>query len=418
MTVYQDTPGHQDISDDLPDLVDVVGIGAEGWEGLSPHARSTVVSADVLFGSSRQLDLVPDPAGQRVSWPSPMLPALPGLLAEYAGRSICVLASGDPMFYGIGATLAKLLGPDQLRVLPHPSSMSLACARMGWPVQETAVVSLVGRPVELLHTSVQPGNRILVLSSDGSTPAQVAAYLNARGYGASTLTVLSRLGSVREGRIRATAAEWQQPVADSLNVIAVECRADPAASQLPRTAGLPDDAFDSDGQLTKRDVRAITLARLAPAPGQLLWDVGAGAGSIAIEWMRSDPSCRAIAIEHRADRAERVTANATALGVPDLEVVTEAAPGALEGLTPPDAIFVGGGITGCGVLESCWNAMRPGGRLVVNAVTMESEVLVADWYSRLGGELVRVSVDHASPVGGFTGWRPAMRVTQWAVSKR
>ncbi|CAM05127.1 bifunctional cobalt-precorrin-7 (C(5))-methyltransferase/cobalt-precorrin-6B (C(15))-methyltransferase [Saccharopolyspora erythraea] len=402
---------------DMPEFVDVVGIGADGWEGLAPRARRAVASAEVLFGSSRQLDLVPEPAGRRVAWPSPLLPALPGLLAEHAGRSICVLASGDPMFYGIGATLVRLLGPDRLRVLPHPSSLSLACARMGWPVQETAVVSLVGRPVELLHPAVQPDNRVLVLSADGATPAAVAALLTARGYGASELTVLADLGGEREERISGSAATWDRPGTGALNVVAVRCRAEPSAAHLPRVPGLPDDAFEHDGQLTKRDVRASTLARLAPAPGQLLWDVGAGAGSIAIEWMRGDPANRAIAVEHREDRAARIARNATALGVPGLRVVTGAAPRALAGLETPDAIFVGGGATAPGVLETCWDALAPGGRLVVNAVTMESEVLVADRYGALGGELVRISVDHASPVGGFTGWRPSMRVTQWAVRK-
>ncbi|GAA2821101.1 precorrin-6y C5,15-methyltransferase (decarboxylating) subunit CbiE [Saccharopolyspora taberi] len=400
-----------------PDVVDVVGIGADGWAGLPAHAREIVSAADVLLGSARQLDLVPEPAGRRVPWPSPLLPALPGLIAEHSGRSICVLASGDPMFYGIGATLVKLLGAQRVRVLAHPSSLSLACARMGWPVQDTAVVSLVGRPVELLHPAVQPGARVLVLSADGSTPAAVAALLAARGYGSSAMTVLSGLGG-DERRIDARAADWDRPVTDALNVIAVDCRADPDAPHLPRTPGLPDEAFRHDGQLTKRDVRAVTLSRLAPTPGRLLWDVGAGAGSIAIEWMRSDPSCRAIAIEHREDRAANIAANATALGVPGIQVVTGAAPRALEGLEQPDAIFVGGGVTAPGVVDTCWDALRPGGRLVVNAVTMESEVLVAGWYGRSGGELTRIGVEHASPVGGFTGWRPAMRVTQWAVTKR
>jgi precorrin-6Y C5,15-methyltransferase (decarboxylating) len=400
------------------DLVDVVGIGADGWDSLPPAARSAVTSADVLFGSARQLELVPEPAGRRVPWPSPMLPALPGLFAEHAHESICVLASGDPMFYGIGSTLATLLGPDRLRVHPHPSSLSLACARMGWPVHDTEVVSLVGRPVELLHPALQPGRRVLVLSADGTTPDQIADLLVARGYGASAMVVLTSLGSDRQDRISSSGAEWSSRRVDGLNVVAIECRADPTVQHLPRVPGLPDDAFTHDGQLTKRDVRATTLARLGPSPGHLLWDVGAGAGSIAIEWMRSDPSCRAIAIEHRADRAARVVENARALGTPGIRVVTGAAPGALEGLDAPDAIFVGGGATVPGVLETCWDSLRPGGRLVVNAVTMESEVLVADWYARAGGDLVRISVDHASPVGGFTGWRPAMRVTQWAVTKR
>lgn len=398
------------------DVVHVVGIGADGWDGLSPRAQRTVLEAEVLLGSSRQLELVPESTAERVTWPSPMLPALPGLFAEHEGRSICVLASGDPMFHGIGATLARILGPDRLRVLPHPSSVSLACARMGWPAQDTEVVSLVGKPVQMLHPSVQPGRRLLVLSSDADTPGAVAELLRSRGFGPTAMTALENLGDTGERHHSGTADQWDH-APGPLTVIALECRADHTARRLPRTPGLPDDVYEHDGQLTKRDVRATTLSRLAPAPGELLWDVGAGAGSVSIEWMRADPSCRAIAVEHRSDRAERIERNATALGVPGLRVVTGAAPEALHELDTPDAVFVGGGSTVPGVVDACFEALASGGRLVVNAVTMESEVLVADRYARHGGELVRIGVEQASPVGGFTGWRPAMRVTQWVVSK-
>lgn len=398
------------------DPISVVGLGADGWRGLSPHARQALLDADVVMGSERQLALVPEAGGDHVPWPSPMLPALPTLFAEHDGRSICVLASGDPMVHGIGSTLARILGPERLSVLPHPSSVSLACARMGWPAHETDTVSLVGKPVELIHPAIQPGRRLIVLSSDGDTPDRVASLLVARGYGPSSMTVLENLGDSSEHHHSTTAEQWQQR-AEPLNVIALRCRPTTTARRLPRTPGLPDDAFEHDGQVTKRDVRASTLARLAPSPGELLWDVGAGAGSISIEWMRTDPSCRAVAIEHRADRAERVERNAASLGVPGLRVVTGAAPDALDGLDAPDAVFVGGGSTVPGVLDACFDALAPGGRLVVNAVTMESEVVVADRYARLGGELVRIAVDQASPVGGFTGWRPSMRVTQWVVSK-
>lgn len=397
--------------------VDVVGIGADGWHGLPAAAQQRVRDAEVVFGSRRQLDLLPDPDAELVEWPSPMLPALPGLFERHEGRRICVLASGDPMFHGIGATLARVLGADRLRVLPHVSSVSLACARMGWPVQDVEVVNLVGRHTELLHPRIQPGRRLIVLSSDAHTPARVAALLVSRDFGGSAMTVLGDLASASESRFDATAAQWPHPDVSPLNVIAVECRADPDALRLPRTPGLPDEAFQHDGQLTKRDVRALTLARLGPMPGELLWDVGAGAGSIAIEWMRAEASCRAVAVEHRADRAARVTTNAMTLGVPGLQVVVGSAPEALDELEPPDAVFVGGGATRPGVLDKCWSALRPGGRLVVNAVTLESEVLVADWYARCGGELVRISAEHAAPVGGFTGWRPAMRIAQWAVTR-
>lgn len=288
--------------------IDVVGIGADGWGGLSPRAHSVVHAADVVMGSSRQLELIPDTGARRVPWPSPLLPALPGLLDEYADARVCVLASGDPMFHGIGSTLARIVGADRLRVLPHASSVSLACARLGWPLHEVEVLSAVGKPVAALHPSVHDGYRILVLSADETTPAAVASLLVARGYGGSRMSVLDRLGDATESVTTRTAREWGSHEATALNVIAVECRADAEARVLARTPGLPDDAFDHDGQLTKRTVRAVTLSTLEPVPGALLWDVGAGAGSIAIEWMRTHPSCSATAIEHREDRAARITA--------------------------------------------------------------------------------------------------------------
>ncbi|MCT9930803.1 precorrin-6y C5,15-methyltransferase (decarboxylating) subunit CbiE [Planotetraspora sp. A-T 1434] len=398
-------------------LVTVVGIGADGWAGLSPVARREIDAAEVLMGSARQLALVPDTGAERVAWPSPMLPAVEGLLAERAHQAVCVLASGDPMFYGVGTTLVRLLGADRVRVLPHPSSVSLACARMGWPVEQTAVVSLVGRPVESLHPFVR--GRVVVLSADAATPGQVAALLVARGYGRSVMTVLEQLGGPGERQVTSTAERWDTEVAEigPLNVVAVEFRPEPGVSPLPCVPGLPDEAFEHDGQLTKREVRAVTLSRLAPEPGELLWDVGAGAGSVAIEWMRAHPACRAVAVESRAERAARIARNAAALGVPGLRVVHGTAPEALAGLEPPGAVFVGGGATVPGTVEACWEALRPGGRLVVNAVTLESESVVAAWHGKVGGDLVRIAVDRAAPVGGFTAWRPAMPVLVWTATR-
>jgi precorrin-6Y C5,15-methyltransferase (decarboxylating) len=395
----------------------VVGIGADGWDGLAPASRAEVERAEVLLGSARQLDLVPPSvAAARVPWPSPLSEALPGLLAEHAGRAVVVLASGDPMLSGIGTTLTRLLGHDRVRVLPAPSSVSLACARLGWAVEETEVVTLVGRPVELLHPRVQPGRRLLVLGSDGRTPARVAELLAARGYGPSLVTVLGGLGGPEEVVRSGTAATWSQP-APPLVVTAVECRADRGTAPLPTTPGLPDDAYESDGQLTKSEVRAITLARLAAVPGQLLWDVGAGAGSIGIEWMRTHPTSRAVAVEASVERAERIARNAARLGVPYLRVVHGSAPEVLSRLAPPDAVFVGGGVTTPLLLDTCWDALPSGGRLVANAVTVESEAVLAGWHARVGGELVRVAVQRAEPVGSFTGWRPAMPVTIWSVTR-
>ncbi len=405
------------MSPDAP-AVTVVGIGAEGWGGLGEGARAALLDADTVIGGPRQLDLLPAAcAAERVPWPSPLRPAIPGLLAARAGRRVAVLASGDPFFHGIGRALADLLGPDALRVLPHASSVSHACARLGWPVEDTEVVTLVGRPAARLAAALHHGRRLLVLSAGAATPAEVAALLSDRGFGPSRMRVMEQLGGPRERITEGAAATWDAPPGDPLNIVAVECRRDPAALRLGAVPGLPDEAYDHDGQLTKRHVRAATLAALAPAPGELLWDVGGGAGSLAVEWMRVHPSCRAVTVERDPVRAARIAGNAERLGVPALRVVTGAAPAALAGLPAPDAVFVGGGLTAPGLLDACWDALPAGGRLVANTVTLESEALLADRYRRHGGELVRLSVAHATPVGGFTGWRQAMPVTQWAVRK-
>ncbi|MBW5425331.1 precorrin-6y C5,15-methyltransferase (decarboxylating) subunit CbiE [Streptomyces sp. BG9H] len=399
--------------------VTVVGIGADGWDGLPAASRAALSDAEVLIGGARQLDLLPAPdcPGERVAWPSPLRPAVPRLLAAHAGRRIAVLASGDPMFYGIGRALSEEVGAAALRVLPHPSSVSLACARLGWPVEETEVVTLVGRPAARLAAALHEGRRLLVLSADARTPAEVAALLRERGFGPSRLRVLEELGSGKESSYEGVAEAWSHAPGAALNVVAVECRRSPGALRLGAVPGLPDAAYESDGQLTKRYVRAATLAALAPAPGELLWDVGGGSGSIAVEWMRTHPSCRAVTVEKNAVRAERITRNAGRLGVPGLRVVTGAAPGALAELPTPDAVFIGGGLTAPGLLDACWRALAAGGRLVANTVTLESEALLTDWYRRHGGELVRLAVSQAVPVGGFTGWRQAMPVTQWSVTK-
>jgi len=400
------------------DRITVVGIGADGWAGLADPARAVLHAAEVVLGGARQLDLV---AGHTKAeprpWPSPMLPALPGLLAELAGRTVCVLASGDPMLHGIGATLARVVGPDRLDVVPHPSSASLACARLGWALDGVEVVSAVARPLARVRRLLAPGVRLLVLSEDGATPAALAGLLVDAGYGASSMTVLAQLGGPGERRDDGTAREWAHPPGDPLNLVAVECVADQDAPVRGEAPGLPDDAYDHDGQLTKREVRAVTLAHLAPRPGELLWDVGAGNGSIGIEWLRAHRTCRAVAVESHEERATRIATNAERLGVPHLRLVRGRAPLALTGLPAPDAVFVGGGITNPGVLDACWAALGPGGRLVANAVTLEAEAVLADGRARLGGELTRIAVARAAPVGGFTAWRPAMPVTIWSAAK-
>ncbi|MEV4425907.1 precorrin-6y C5,15-methyltransferase (decarboxylating) subunit CbiE [Streptomyces sp. NPDC053792] len=403
-------------------VVSVVGIGADGWDGLPETSRRVLRAAEVLLGAPRQLDLLPpaDCPGERIPWPSPLRPAVPGLLAAHEGRAIAVLASGDPSFYGIARTLAETAGADRpvtLDVHPHPSSVSYACARLGWPLETVETVSLVARPLAALSAALHDGRRLLALSEGPDTAAQVAGLLRATGWGGTRVRVLEQLGGPAERILDGTAADWPHERTDPLNVLALDCVRDADTLRLGATPGLPDEAYEHDGQLTKRYVRAATLAALAPAPGELLWDVGGGSGSIGVEWMRTHRSCRAIAVEKSPERAARITRNADTLGVPGLRVVTGPAPASLTGLPAPDAIFIGGGLTAPGLLDTCWEALPPGGRLVANTVTLESEALLADRYRRHGGELVRLAVSTAVPVGGFTGWRQAMPVTQWSVTK-
>lgn len=397
--------------------VNVVGIGADGWDGLARASRDVVLRADVLLGGLRHLQLVPESSAVREPWPSPLLPSLPSLFERYAGQRVVVLASGDPLVSGIATEIIALLGPSQVAVHPAPSSVSLARARLGWSAESTDMVTLVGRDPDALRRYLTPGRRLLVLSSDGSTPARVAAMLVQEEYGDSRLTVLGDLGSDSESRTEGTAASWRVASGPALNVVCVEVVAGPSTRVLATVPGLPDDAFEHDGQITKRDLRSVALSRLAPAPGELLWDVGAGAGSVAVEWMRTDPRCRAVAVEAVAGRAERIGRNAHRLGVPALDVRLGSAPAALVGLPTPDAVFVGGAATEAGVLETCWERLRPGGRLVAHAVTRETETVMTTWHDRVGGELTRVSVEHAEPLGSFTGWRPARAIVQWAVTR-
>ncbi|WP_020497148.1 precorrin-6y C5,15-methyltransferase (decarboxylating) subunit CbiE [Sciscionella marina] len=394
--------------------VTVVGIGADGWSGLAPASAEAIRAAGVVLGGERQLGLLPaEVRARRVAWPSPLLPALPGLLREHAGSGLCVLASGDPMWYGIGARVIEALGTERVRVFPHPSAASLACARLGWAVQDVDCYSTLARPEFALLAGLAPGRRLLVLCADGRAPARIAALLDSHGYGESTLTALENLGAPTEASTRMRARDWSGNTG-SLVTLAIECSAGPAHSRAP---GLPDSAYDSDGQLTKRHVRAITVSSLAPLPGELLWDVGAGAGSIAIEWARTHSSCRAIAIERDPGRADRAERNAASLGVPGVDVVRGAAPDALAGLSTPDAVFIGGGLTAPGLLESCFAALGMGGRLVANAVTMESEQLLLGWHANHGGDLTRIEIARPAAVGGFSAWRSALPVTQLVVRK-
>ena len=391
----------------------IVGIGEDGIEGLTAVARGLVSSAEIVFGGKRHLSLAgPLIRGAVRPWPSPFERAVPEVLAQ-RGRQVCVLASGDPYHYGIGALLARHVAASETMVVPAPSAFSLAAARLGWPLAECALVSLHGRELDRVRPHLQPGARVLALTSDGEGPSALAGLLAAAGFGASRVTVLEALGGPRE-RIRATtAAEFDLGQADPLNTVAIEVVAADGARIIARAAGLPDAMFEHDGQITKREVRAVTLSSLAPRRGERMWDVGAGAGSVAIEWMLADPSLRAIAIEAQAERAARIARNAASLGVPGIEIVHGAAPQALAGLPPPDAIFVGGGASDPGVLDAVLAALRGGGRLVINAATLQTEALLLGRYCELGGELIRIAIARAEPVGGMTAFRPALPVTQW-----
>ena len=393
----------------------VVGIGEDGFPGLGKQARRALLGATKIVGSPRQLALLPHcTRAEQLPWPSPF--SLNPVLA-LRGEPVCVLASGDPMFYGVGASLARLVPAAEMRVLSMPSSCALAAARLGWPVQVLHVVSLVARPLAALNAHLYSGLRLLVLSNDGDSPAAIAALLCERGFGPSRVQVFEHLGGEAERTLVGTAQDWPHTDIAALNLVAIDCQATPHAPRHHRLAGLPDSAFRHDGQLTKRDVRAMTLARLAPQPGELLWDVGAGCGSIGIEWMRAHPACRALAIEADEGRQGFIEHNRDALGVPGLQLVRGKAPAALHGLEPPDAIFIGGGVTREGVLDLCWASLRPGGRLVANAVTLQSELALAHFRQQHGGELTRVHVAHAQPLGAFDTWRQALPITLLEVQK-
>jgi precorrin-6Y C5,15-methyltransferase (decarboxylating) len=394
----------------------LVGIGEDGLEGLSPAARRRLAQATLVVGGVRHLALASPISAPTLRWPSPIEDAIPALLAR-RGEPTCVLASGDPFWFGVGALLRRHFAPEEMFCLPAPSAFSLAAARLGWSLQDCATISLHGRALEAIIPHLQPSAKILALSWDGATPGSLARVLVERGMGRSVLTVCEAMGGANE-RLRTCLAErFEMTDIASLNTIALEVVAERGAHVLSRRAGLPDEYFEHDGQITKREARARTLSALAPRRGELLWDIGAGSGSIAIEWMLADPANRAIAIEQKPERAARIGRNALNLGVPALRVVEGRAPEALEDLPKPQAIFVGGGASTPGALEGYLATLAPGGRLVVNAVTLETQAELTAAYKRWGGELTQASFAHADPVGRFTGWRAAMQLVQWRIEK-
>src|ERR1700733_9528348 len=394
----------------------IVGIGEDGLEGLTPAARRLIAQAVFIVGGKRHLALAGSWRAETMIWPSPIENALDVIEAR-RGRPVCVLASGDPFFFGVGAMLMRRFTSDEMTSVPAPSAFALVASRLGWSQQDCALLTLHGRPLEAIIPHLQPGARIVALSWDDATPAKLAALLAARGMGRSKLTICEAMGGLSE-RIRTTEAQdFALDKVAALNTIALEEIAEHGARILPRVAGLPDEWFEHDGQITKREIRAMTLSSLAPRRGELLWDVGSGSGSVAIEWMLADPANSAVAIELRHDRAQRIARNALSFGVPGLSVVTGEAPHVFADLQKPDAIFIGGGASAPGMMDRAYDALASGGRLVVNAVTIETQAACVDWRARWGGELTQMAIAHAEPVGRYSGWRAAMPIVQWRVIK-
>ncbi len=384
--------------------------------GLSPAALAALDTAEFVAGGTRHLALAGPLAAQKFPWPSPIAAGYEAILAR-RGQPTCILATGDPFHYGVGAELARFISADEIVCLPHPSAFSLAAARLGWSLPECDCISLHGRSLERIIPQLQRGTRILALSWDGSTPNRVAALLRQRGFGSSIITVLEAMGGPHERTRRAVANTFELADINPLNTIGIEVEASPGTKVVSLAPGLDDGWFENDGQLTKAEMRALTVSVLEPHAGELMWDVGAGAGSVGIEWCLRHPTNRCLAIEERADRAERARRNARHLGAIHVDVIIGRAPSALAGLHVPDAVFIGGGASDEGVFEACWRALKRGGRLVVNAVTIETEMRLAELHSRYGGAMRRISLSRLERVGGMHGWRTAMPVTQWVVTK-
>lgn len=393
----------------------IVGIGEDGLAGLTPATRAVVEAAEVILGGSRHHTLTDGLDAKRIAWPTPF-DALTSKLAELRGKRVVVLATGDPLWFSVGESIGRAFDPAEVTYHPQISAFQLAAARMGWSMAEVETVTVHGRPVEQMIAFIQPDARLLVLTTDGHSPAQIARFLTERGFGQSRLVALANMGGEKEQKFEGLAQNWKHEV-PPFNTLAVDCIAAPDAALLPRVPGLPDELFQHDGTMTKREVRAVTVAKLMPMRGALLWDIGSGSGSVAVEWMRAARYARAIGIEPRADRRALAAANALALGVPRLELIDGMVPAALGGLEAPDAVFIGGGLSE-ETYASAWNALKPLGRMVANAVTLESQAVLIELHKRHGGDLVQLAVSRAEPVGPRTGWRPFMPVTQWSLVKR
>lgn len=393
----------------------IVGIGEDGMDGLSAATRAVVEAAEVIVGGDRHHKLSDVVTAERLSWPKPfdtLIDKLKGL----RGKRVVVLATGDPLWFSVGARIGRSIDKSEIAYHPQLSAFQLAAARLGWSLADLETLTVHGRPVEQMIAFIQPGQRLLILTTGSDTPNRIAKFLTERGFGRSRMTVLAAMGGPDEAIFEGKAESWDQTVPE-FNTLAVDCIPDKEAALLPRVPGLADELFEHDGTMTKREVRAVTLAKLMPMRGALLWDVGCGCGSVAVEWMRAARYTRAIGLEPRADRRVMAAANALALGTPGLKLIEGKAPEGLAGLEQPDAVFIGGGL-GEPVIDACWQALRPLGRLVCNAVTLESEILLIDMHRKYGGELIKMHINRAEPVGAYRGWRAHMPVTQWSLIKR
>lgn len=393
----------------------IVGIGEDGMDGLTPVTRAVVEAAEVIVGGDRHHTLSVNPDAERIAWPSPF-DAMIETLTSLKGKRAVVLVTGDPLWFSVGARIGRAIPSSELVYHPQLSAFQLAAARMGWSLADVETLTVHGRPVQQMIAFIQPDQKLIVLTTGAETPTQIATFLTERGFGMSRMTVLAAMGGEREERFDGTAHDWSHTV-PAFNTLAIECIAAPDAALLPRVPGLADNLFQSDGTMTKQEVRAATLAKLMPMRGALLWDIGSGSGSVAIEWMRAARYARAIGIEPRADRRAMAAENALALGAPKLELIDGTVPQALAGLDAPDAVFIGGGLSR-ETFDAVWAAVRPLGRVVANAVTLESEAMLIELHKTYGGDLVKIQTHRAEPIGKLTGWRPAMPVTQWSLIKR
>ena len=407
----------------------VIGIGEDGWDNLSADARDLLYESEIVLGGERHLKMLPkDWEGERIIWSSPIREAVSKIVSwrpedSASVQKVAIMASGDPLCYGIATKLLRHLPIEEIWIKPALTTFSLMCSRIGWSLPDVETLTIHGRPVEMLHPFVQPGVKLLVLSKGEESPEQAAKLLCARGFGKSIITVLEHLGGRKERQFSGQADSWNQPKGAALNALAIECIPENNANVLSRNPGLPDEAFLHDGQLTKREIRAVALSKLMPVVDHLLWDVGAGCGSVSIEWMRTNPGCRAVAIEKSKSRLKLIEQNSQELGVPMLQIISGSAPEVLADLPAPDAVFIGGGLSSGNLLQTCWNALKPGGRLVANAVTLEGEQKLLQWQnenagkSGASGDLTRLSISRAEKIGKFQGWKEMRSVIQLAVIK-